>query len=402
MLTDDCLALVHMFLPFYDRVNFVLTCRRFRDAIDTCGLPHDYQTWLKQQPADYVEELPVQITVYGARMSHMPLTCLVNERRSLTIMHNFKRRVVDTRKLRVYDGCFTKTKPINIKLETLRGWLEIGDDFLLACPLSTLDMQPLSSIMRIGSQFLRDSSLLTSIDLSPLRRLTKIGHNFLAGCSGLVSIDLTPLSNVKSVGSGFLCRTGIVHLDTTPLIGARVSTAHFLSCCHALRTVNLACFRGTTSIEIGFMYSCVALESVDLSMFINVTDIDMRFMTACASLESIKMPPMRHLNRICCDFLAHCTNLRTVSFDGFTNVTYIDDGFMQFCTSLERIDLSMMSKIEHFGDGFLGQCTNLRQVRLHRAFDDYLSECIESDDDYMLQIEESFMLECPVKPSFHA
>lgn len=424
MLTDDCLALVHMCSSLRDRVHFVLTCRRFRDAIDNCGLPHDYETWLKQQPSDYVETLPVQITVYGARMSHVPLRCLVDENRRLTIMHNYKPRVVDTRKLRVYDGCFTKTKPVNIKLDTLTGWLEIGNDFLTECPLPTLDLKPLSCVTRIGRNFLYCARLLTYIDLSPLDGVTHVGHcflyccsgltsldlrplrnlrvildDFLAGCTGITALDLTPLSNVIRIGAGFLQDTGIEHLDTTPLINAEVDTELFLYGCANLRTVNLVCFRRTTEIRTRFLADCGMLESVDLSVFANVTRIGSWFMSTCTGLQQLDMSPMRQLVEIDNYFLVDCALVR-ISFDGVTEVTAIGDDFMSDCTALQRIDLSRMSKIQEFGIHFLEACTSLREALFHKAFSDIYYEYVESDDDYRIQCTSSFMYNCPSQPSF--
>jgi hypothetical protein len=80
----------------------------------------------------------------------------------------------------------------------------IGERFLEANGLLSLDLSLLSNVTTIPQEFIFGASKLTSIDLSPLSNVTYIYNDFMRNWDKLTSIDLSPLSKAAYVGGVFM------------------------------------------------------------------------------------------------------------------------------------------------------------------------------------------------------
>ena len=132
--------------------------------------------------------------------------------------------------------------------------------------LMRLDLSAVSTVTRIGDDFLYCCHSLTSVDLSSFSSLTHIGNGFLPGCSSLAAVDLSSLKSLRYIGNGFLsdCKS-LTALDMSSLKNLAHIGCHFLSNCSNLTDLNLSSLINATSIDEDNFCARTNLQTIHLS-----------------------------------------------------------------------------------------------------------------------------------------
>ena len=261
----------------------------------------------------------------------------------------------------------------SIELCGFEGFTKVLNNFLVnANAISTLDITPLRFVTTIGDDFLFDCNSLTTIDLAPLGEVSSIGSSFMGQCSSLIMLDTTPLlKSLTNIGSGFLgdC-CSLRDIDVTGLGNLSEIPPDFLSCCSALKSIDLAPLGGSLSV-IGdrFMMKCSSILAVDLAPLTQLKLIGNMFMSMCSALTTFGNPDTASvrntlplLESVSDSFLHSCASLVSVNLSVLSNLTTISSMFLSSCSSLVTLDVSPLRHATTIGYSFLAHCTSLSDI----------------------------------------
>eukprot|EP01059_Diplonema_ambulator_P028076 TRINITY_DN46793_c0_g1_i1.p1 TRINITY_DN46793_c0_g1~~TRINITY_DN46793_c0_g1_i1.p1 ORF type:complete len:453 (+),score=60.20 TRINITY_DN46793_c0_g1_i1:61-1419(+) len=192
---------------------------------------------------------------------------------------------------------------------------------------------------KIGSNFLRNSTIKTLVMRNGFEKLTHVGPNFISDCPYLTSIDLNFPSCVGVKPRAFARCTSLQQISFTGL------------CC--LKKLNHF-----------FLAGCTSLTSVDFSPMTQLVWIGTDALANCTSLKHFRMSGNYALQKIHRRFLADAVALETVdisrcnSLMGFATMAFAN------CKSLRRLDLSSCRNISYLGPESVRNCTALRAFKV--------------------------------------
>ena len=191
----------------------------------------------------------------------------------------------------------------------------IPDEFLEGSSLTRLDLSAVSTVTRIGGNFLSGCSSVTALDLSSLTTVTHIGYNFLSRCKSLTAVDLSSLDSITHTGDGFLSR-------------------------------------------------CWSLTALDLSSLNRLEWIGDDFLKECSSLTELNLTSLNSITHTGDGFLSGCWSLTALDLSSLNRLEWIGDDFLKECSSLTELDLSSLDSVMHIGKANFCEGTNLQTIRL--------------------------------------
>ena len=199
------------------------------------------------------------------------------------------------------------TVPVtNVTMLTVSSWnediteltdTENGEGFLSGCSNLTylkLDnsSNTLGSLKKLGNNFLKDCSKLTSVGLSGLTGVEEIGDDFMSGCTNMSTVDFSTFGNVTKIGDNFLkgCAsiTGTVSLS---IFGQTLTSIgnYFMSGCENVTEVTMPLTKLET-IGTNFLDGCEDIKTINLADCDVLASIDDDFLNGCASVNKLVLP----------------------------------------------------------------------------------------------------------------
>ena len=162
----------------------------------------------------------------------------------------------------------------------------IGDDFLhtraeefyISLDMKTVDMSKLTHVHRIGKNFLKDLSYVTTVKL-PTMVKCDIEHV-------INKLDKEYISGEPTIGNYFLAKThGMINSE--PVIVES-----------QIKNIDLTPLKALKQIPDGFLSGNINLEKIDLSVLANVEKIGAKFLSCCTSLKDVDFSTMAALQKV--------------------------------------------------------------------------------------------------------
>eukprot|EP00760_Papus_ankaliazontas_P001106 PhM_4_TR10388/c0_g1_i1/m.25439 len=213
---------------------------------------------------------------------------------------------------------------------------------LLFCSerLGHVDTSPMTSLVHVRDDFLRESSSVTSVDLSGLRNVTCIGDFFLFRCSALQSVDTAPLTNLYETADHFLSlMQNVTSLDLSGLCNLSSIGGRFAASNNSALSLDFSAM--TNLVDIiggGFGEDCGAVTSVDVSGLSKVTNVGGGFLSGTTSLPTLDLSGMINLEVIGRQSLTN-SGLTALDLSVLKNLTRIEYCCLKGCNNLQIVDV---------------------------------------------------------------
>jgi hypothetical protein len=230
---------------------------------------------------------------------------------------------------------------------------------------ATLHLNGSNRFTAIPNRFMKSCFNMETLTLpNAFLSITSIGANFCGSCTALRTLDLAPLRNTSTIGDDFMKVSGLLWLDLSPLVNVRQIGANFLGHCYKLSSIDLTPLAHITAIPDGFLCRCRSLEMLDLSPLCQLESIGSSVLIDCSSLVHVDMSSLPRLRSIGAYFLNGCSLLPELAIPRPAHVTQVGTHFVNDCKSLESVSLEGLRGIPSIPDRFLASCSALRQVDL--------------------------------------
>jgi hypothetical protein len=271
----------------------------------------------------------------------------------------------------------------------------MADECFALTRLCSFDSTGLTSLTRIGSDFLYRSFSLTDVNLSGFSEVSVIENRFLSRCEALEEIDLGPLVSVTSIASHFLSESGALRnvknvqglrkvrkieegfisrmeslerLDLAAMTSVVFIGADFVSRNPVLRRVDISGFRGSLkTILRGAFSGCPALSRLDTTGLASL-QLAPRFGEFVTGINTINLGKLRSLPEIPAHCMSDAVDVHTVKTAGLAAadrpggpITAAGAYAFYAMPALTSIDLTGFAHVADLCDGFLSACTSLTE-----------------------------------------